>query len=334
MASFKSNPVFCSLLVVLGLVAAGEGYGIYNRSVAAKKSATQLTQKRNELRSLHSSSPAPSDASKAAVEEDLRRTEAALATMHEGLKGQGPTAQRMRSETVPAQPTDVFFNITTFVEKTRDKMKAADIKIKADERFGFTAYASEGPDRDLISQVFRQRQVTEYLMDALIGADPSELVSIQRERPVAPVPAGSTAPVAAPKPTGSNAVITDLFEIDPRITARVPGFIQASAFRMTFIGETASLRALLNKLATFELPLVVRSVEVESVANTKQSPTAATAPANTLASIFGTPATSATAAAEPAPPKPLVEKVQSKFTVTVELIDLVEAPTTAAPTTN
>jgi hypothetical protein len=51
-----------------------------------------------------------------------------------------------------------------------------------------------------------------------------------------------------------------------------------------------------------------------------------------LNSIFGTPV--AAAAAQPAKPKPLVEKPLSKFTVTVELIDLVEAPTTEATPTN
>jgi hypothetical protein len=119
---------------------------------------------------------------------------------------------------------------------------------------------------------------------------------------------------------------TDLFEIDSRITARVPGFVNASAFRISFVGETEALRALLNKLAGFELPLVVRSVEVEPVVKTK-----APAATNSLNSIFGTVDKAATA--EPEQPKPLVEKVLSKFTVTVELIDLFEAPTNEATPT-
>jgi hypothetical protein len=330
MASFKTNPVFCSVLVVLGLLAAGEGYGIYNRSVAAKKSAAQLMQKRNELSNLQSSKPAPNAANKAAIEESLRHTEAALASMHEGLKGRGPTAQGLRAETVPSQPTDVFFNITTFVERMRDKTKAAEIKIKADERFGFSSYANEGPDRELIPQVFRQRQIIGYLMDALIAARPRELISIQRERPSAP---NAATPAPASRSSGSAQVSPDLFEIDPRISARVPGFISASAFRLTFVGETSVLRSLLNKVATFELPLVVRSVEVEPFADTANTSASSAAPANSLASIFGTTAASS-APAEAAPAKPLVEKTPSKFTVTVELIDLVEAPLTEATPTN
>ena len=202
----------------------------------------------------------------------------------------------------------------------RQKAQALKIKIKPDERFGFYTYISTGPDRDLIPQVFRQRLVGEYLLDALMDARPSEFLSLHRERPLtkaesAALAAGQSLPTAPTSASSSS--VSDFFQIDPRISARVPGFVGATAFRLTFISNTESLRILLNKLATFELPLVVRSVEVEPVVT------------NTLNSIFGTAATTTTPA-EPVPPKPLVEKVLSKFTVTVELIDLVEAPATEA----
>lgn len=333
MASFKTHPVFYSVIAVLGLAAVAGGYGIYDRSNAAAKSAKVVAAKRAELSSLLGSTPAPTQESKAAVEADLRRTEIALGKMRDELKGQGPTASALRAAAVPAEPTDAFFNIATFVEKTREKAEAAKIKIKADERFGFSTHSSAGPDRELIPQVFRQRQVSEYLLDALIAARPVELVSVQRERPLTKADIAAAAAGQAsgtPRPSGGNSTTTgDFFEIDPRISARVPGFVGATAFRLTFNGETDSLRSFLNKLATFELPLVVRSVEVEPIA---KSTTAAAAPANSLSSIFGTVATPATA--EPAKPKPLVEKPLSKFTVTVELIDLVEAPASeATPTT-
>lgn len=335
MASFKSNPIFCSVLGVLGLAVAAAGWGIYDRSAAADKNAAQLAQKRNELNALQAVKPVPSEASKAAVEADLARTEIALTKMREELKGRGPVAEGLRNTQPPTEPTEVFFNLETFVEKMRQKAQAAEVKVKPDERFGFYTYDRTGPERDLIPQVFRQRLVAEYLVEALINARPNELLSLQRERPltkaeITALAAGQTP--SRPVSAGSTPGNADFFDIDPRISARVPGFVGASAFRLTFVSQTESLRILLNKLATFELPLVVRSVEVEPVAKTQG--TAAAAPANTLASIFGTAAPAAAATAEPAKPKPLVEKVLSKFTVTVELIDLVEAPATeATPTT-
>jgi len=336
MASFKSNPVFYSALIVIGVVVAGEGWCIFERSNAVQKSQKLLVQKRGELAALQAVDPYPSAANKAAVEADLLRTQNALATMREELKGRGPTAEQLRNAKVPAEPTDVFFDIANFVENNRVKAKQAGVKIKADERFGFSVYASAGPERDLIPQVFRQRQIAQYLLDALFAANPRELLSLQRERPqtnaqLAAIAAGQVAPAVAAEASGTN---IDLFEIDSRLSARVPGFVSATAFRVTFIGDTESLRLLLNKLAAFELPLVVRSVEVEpSTASTTTANEPAATAANSLSAIFGnTPAASA-ASTEPVKPKPLVAKVLSKFTVTIELIDLVSATSNAATPT-
>lgn len=336
MASFKSNPIYFSLLGVCGLAVLASGWGIYSQHAAAEKSAKTLVLKRNELSGLLSLNPAPTQANKAAIEADLKRTEIALGQMREELKGRGPVAEGLRKATPPSEPTDVFFNLETFVEKTRQKAQAAKIKLKPDERFGFYTYKQTGPDRDLIPQVFRQRLVAEYLIDALFEAQPAELVSVMRERPLtkaaqAAIAAGQPLPAAPASTNSSNSPTeNDFFDIDPRISARVPGFVGASAFRLTFISETETLRVLLNKLATFELPLVVRSVEVEPMP--KAAAATATTQANTLSSIFGT--APSTTAPEAAPAKPLVEKVLSKFTVTVELIDLVEAPATEATPTS
>ena len=103
--------------------------------------------------------------------------------------------------------------------------------------------------------------------------------------------------------------------MDPRITARKAGFVDASAFRLSFIGKTSSLRSLLNKLGTFELPLVVRSVEVEA-----GDPEPGEPPLNDNGEPIKI---------DPAKPEPKfvpkVEVLRSKFTVTIEYIDLVSA---------
>src|SRR4051812_36707602 len=133
MASFKSNPVYYSLIGILGLAVVAAGWGIYDRHAAAEKSASQLAQKRGELSALQAVRPVPSEASKTAVEADLKRTEAALAIMREELKGRGPVAENLRKAVVPSEPTDVFFNLETFVEKMRQKAQSLDVKVKPDE---------------------------------------------------------------------------------------------------------------------------------------------------------------------------------------------------------
>ena len=335
MASFKSHPVFSSLLIVICVVVAGEAWICYNRFEVAKKSAAGLRAKRTELASLEAVRPFPSEESKAAVEADLRRTQVALDTMRAQLKGRGPAAEQLRNTKIPAEPTDMFFDLATFIEKTREKAQQGAVKIKADERFGFATYANAGPERDLIPQVFLQRQIAQYLIEALIDAHPSELVSLQRERPLTKAQRDllgtgqSLPPVSRSSAPGGE---SDLFEIDPRITARVPGFVVATSFRLNFIGDTGALRAFLNKLATFELPLVVRSVEVAPATATAGTAGSATTNQTTLSAIFSPDAATATpATVSTVKTKPLVEKILSQFTVTVEFIDLVT--TTAAGAT-
>lgn len=333
MASFKSNPVYYTSLGLLGVAALAAGWAVYDRHEAANKSEARLQAKQNEVRSIQAVRPAPTEASKAAIEADLRRTEAALSAMRDQLRVRGAVADALRNTQPPGGSTEVFFNLETFVERMRRKAADAGIKLKAGERFGFYTYTSTGPERDLIPAVFRQRQVAEYLLNALMDAKPSELVAFHRERPLTKaqremLAAGQTLQAPAQN-SGNNPGATDFFEIDRRISARVPGFVDATAFRLTFVGETSTLRALLNKLAEFELPLVVRSVEVEPAA--RPAPAPAAPPANSLSAIFGTPAPATPP--EEVKPKPLVERIPSTFTVTVELIDLVEAPATEASTT-
>ena len=336
MASFKSYPIFGTLLIVIGVVVAGEAWLSYNRFAAAKKSAAALNQRRNEFASLQAEKPFLSEESKAAVEADLRRTQVALATMREQLKGRGPAAEQLRNAKVPVEPTDMFFDLNFFTEKTREKIQQAKITIKADERFGFATYATAGPQRDLIPEVFRQRQIMQYLVDALIDAHPSQLLSLQRERPLTQAQRALLA-AGQPLPPGPRAATqeaeADFFDIDPRISARVPGFVAATSFRLNFVGDTAALRTFLNKLATFELPLVVRSVEVEpATAATTGAPAATNQ--TTLSAIFGSETTATPTTVAQAKPKALVEKVSSKFTVTVEFIDLVTTTSTGATPTS
>jgi hypothetical protein len=341
MASFKSHPIFYSALIALGVVVLAEGAFTYERSTKAAKAAAALAKQRDELATLKGSNPFPNDESKTAIEADLRRTQIALDTMREELKGRGPAGEQLRAAKVPAEATDLFFDLATFVEKTREKATAANIKFKADERFGFTAYANAGPERELIPHVFRQRQVIQYLVEALIASNPKEINAIQRERPISKAELAESAQAASgefttPKTLKSVTSDPDLFEIDPRITARVPGFLNATSFRLVFNGDTESLRKLLNKLATFELPLVVRSVEVETAGQGSFGGNSiGSAPATDLNALFGlgASASSSGSAPEVEKPKPLVEKLFSKFTVTVELIDLVTATTPPASAT-
>jgi hypothetical protein len=291
------------------------------------------------------------------IEADLARAEQALAAMEAELKGRGPAAERLRNAKVPAARTDAYFDLATFVERMRDTARKHDVDLKPEAaRFGFAAYANEGPDTDHIEPVFRQRQVAQYLLEALLEAKPRALLAVKREAPLTKQEKkmreeARLAAEAGGQPDASLEITMpegpDYFQIDSRASARVPGFVDANAFRFVFTGQTAALRQFLNRLAGFELPVLVREVEVdvasgeEAAASTDETPASSEASPAAPASVV----LSLDPAAPKPPPKkaptrvstatPIVSKALSKFTVTVEFIELVppaaaaEAP--AAP---
>ena len=269
MASFKSHPFFYTSLLLAGALTAGQAWLLFSQRSAAQRVSAEIQQKKQVLDGYSFQKPFPSRENLAAVEADRRQTEKTRDEIRAGLRATGEVAEKIAAATVPGSPTDAYFDIANFVERVRAQARGASVLIAADNRFGFSAYASTGPVRDLIAPVFQQRQYAEYLIGALLGSKypPKEFVSLQREHPLTPdqkrqldeaIAAGQTPP-SANDTVGSG----DYFVIDPRTSARVADRVETVPFRLTFVGLTASLRAFLNELASFKLPFVVRSVEVE-----------------------------------------------------------------------
>ncbi len=156
----------------------------------------------------------------------------------------------------PKDRSGAFFALEAFRVRMRARADACGIGLRQSEQFGFAAYTHEGPEERLIGAVHRQRQLVEFLLTALFREPPMELRSVQRERPgqvrVADMSAATTAGVSE-----------DFFAIDPRISAKVSGFIESTAVRLVFVGRTPTLRAFLAGVGGYGVPLIVRSVEVE-----------------------------------------------------------------------
>jgi hypothetical protein len=347
MSSLKKYPLFSAALGVCTLVVVGEGWLIYERWKTARETEAKLKAKTSELMNMATLAPAPTKDVAAAIEADLAKGLRALATMRAELSGHGPAAERMASAKVPAIRTDAFFDLATFVEKTRELAKKLEIDVRPEAaRFGFATYANAAPEVDRIAPVFHQRQVAQYLLESLFEAKPRALLSVQRERTLtktereardaaiaalngAPID-GSTVLPGSAEPEGP-----DFFELNPGVSARAKDYLDTTAFKIAFTGQTASLRAFLNKLAGFELPVLVREVEVEPAPPEETAVVAdeaAPATASVAASVVlsARPAAAKAVAAKPAAPAPIVTKPLSKFTVTVEYIVLV-APAAVAP---
>ncbi len=348
-AWYRKNPVFASLMTLCALLVLGEMALIYERWSASRATAKKLVERQAELVGMRDVTPPPTREVAKEIEADWARAQQALAAMQGELKGRGPAAERLRSVKVPAARTDAYFDLATFVEKMRELAKKQDVEIRPEAaRFGFNAYANEGPDAGLIEPVFRQRSIAQYLIEALLEARPRALLMVKREPPLtkkereervaALAAALASGQPADPAVAGVEVAVPegpDYFQIDPRGSARVPGYVDATAFRLVFTGQTAALRQFLNRLAGFELPVLVREVEVEP-ATAEESAAVANdeTPADTPAaapSVVLTVKAPAKPPAKKAPPRapvstPIVTQPLSKFTVTVEYIDLVTPP--------
>lgn len=363
---YRKNPLFASALTLCALLVLGEGWLIYDRFAASRAAAKKLVQKESELMAMKDLSPVPTRPVATAIEADLARAQRAVAAMQAELKGRGPAAERLASAKVPTARTEAYFDLATFVEKTRELAKKNDVEIRPEAaRLGFALYANEGPKEDRIASVFHQRQVIQYIVESLIEARPRAIFAVQRERALnksekEALAAAQLAAAAAggvpvePPPENAPGVGSpaepespDIFAVDPRVSARSTGYIDTTPVRVVFTGQTGVLRAFLNKLASFELPVLVREVEVDR-ANAEE--TAAAAPVTTATEEGAVPEdASAPAPASivlkakpkvvavtvkagvPAAPKraaatPMVSKPLSKFIVTVEYLNLVPAP--------
>jgi hypothetical protein len=90
---------------------------------------------------------------------------------------------------------------------------------------------------------------------------------------------------------------------------------------LSFTGYTDSLRSFLNNLARFDLPIVVRSIDIKRQGEIKN--TTASTNSNNLDSIFGAFGGSDDEEAPKEAQKPVISENLSTFTVVLEFIEIV-----------
>lgn len=327
MASFKSYPIFYTSLLLIGAVTAGEVWLTFSQRGQTAKIEAEIAQKQQALDAFAFQAPFPSKENLALIEQDLAQADKTRDEIRKTLSASSEVATRIASATVPATPTDAYFDIANYVERIRENAQKGGVMLGAENRLGFSAYASTGPEREFIPTVFLQRQYADYLLSVLIESQAREIVSLQRERPVSAEEKRLAEEAIAngqsvSSPSGSDT--DDYFVIDPRTSARVEGFVNTIPFRLSFVGTTTALRNLLNQLAKFDLPAVVRSVEVEPLAGSDTGRSAKPVASNNPFSLFGGNAEGDSSGAAAEAVKPLVEQTDSRFVVTVEFVTLVD----------
>jgi hypothetical protein len=318
MRRFPGNSFFVPALAVLALLFVAEIRAVFTIRNGTARARARGEHRLRELKQFQAAAPAATAENAVTIEEDVGRAEQALAALQSDLTMRNRVAAGWARVPVPADRWKSFLDLSEFVERTRERAARAGVGLKPDERFGFSAYGTEGPETGMIPAVFRQRLVVEALMEGLLDAQPLRLLSIQREGPLA-----SGASPSAPSRTPAarmGARPADLFVLEPRLSSRVAGVADATAFRLVFVGTTGVLRRLLNRLSRFELPVVVRCVEVEPAAGPDSAPVEPVASGlKFLAPTMESPADDAENLV------PVASPAFSKFTVTVESIQFESA---------
>lgn len=305
----RKNPLFAAVLALGFAAVVAQGWFIYATWQRTKRAEVALRQRQEERDWLARQSPALSPANSDAIAADVAAAEKKLAELRRTLAGRGRWWPAP-----PKRTTDAYFALASFAEKTRALAVRQQVELRPDERFGFASYANVGPEPELLGAVHRQRVLIEHLVESLLEARPRAFLGVQREHPLTAAqraalrePPAPGAPAAAATEARHGGDAKDFFEPDPQLRLRVPGLVETEAFRIEFTGQTQTLRAFLNDLAAFKLPLVVRSVEVEALS-----------------------ADAAPAERKVGAPVPLVAQNFSKFAVVLEFVEL-PPPAPASP---
>lgn len=299
MAWLRKHPIFALVLLVSAAAVTWEGWQLYGAWQRTTRAEAVLRQRKEERDWLAHRTPALSAENSEAIAADVAAAGRRLEELRRALQGRGrwlPAA--------PHRPIDAYFALATFTKKTRALARRQQVELRADERFGFASYASIGPAADQLAAVHRQQVLVEHLVEALLEAQPRALLAVQRERPRSAT-AVLRADRAGAAELRAGEVAADFFELDAQVRLRGPGLADTEAFRVEFTGQTQSLRALITSLAVFQLPLVVRAVEVEPLAPE---------------------VTSTGVGAAAGAPVPLVTQNFSKFSVVVEFIEPSSGP--------
>ncbi|TVP75019.1 MAG: hypothetical protein EA353_14695 [Puniceicoccaceae bacterium] len=320
---FKKNPLFSALVIVCLLVFAAGVYLLVGATRELNEAESQLERVKREADNAHRSNPAP-------TRENLAAAKANVEALAENLSAIRQRLESGEDLTTTSDPVQLISRIQRHITSYRRMAEDAEergfrVTTPANFGFGFERYVTESPaiPEQFVERIDLQRQVLGYILEQLFAANPVSITRVQREL-IEVTPPTTTG--GRPQ-TGTASATGDRFTMDPALSARVPDAIDTLAFRLTFTGYTDVLRGFLNNLAEFELPIVVRSIEVQRHRRDTTPQRRSSGGGSSLEDIFG-PAASTTAPSRSpqtnlgATQRPVIEDNESEYTVILEYIQV------------
>ncbi|ADE54958.1 Amuc_1100 family pilus-like protein [Coraliomargarita akajimensis] len=316
----KKNPLFTVTIAVLLIAFLGLAYLAYASYAKTGKLKKKLGQAESQLRSQASLQIAPSEENVAASVENVAALEHKLSVIRGDLKHGSRLTSTDDGVRVLASVQQYISEFQRAVKNhTNEAGEPTPIIVPEDFGFGFDEYLNEAQPPATPQEVIyldKQRQVLGYFVRKLINASPAEIVSVERES--FDVTRGAAQPIAKTNDIKG-------FRVLEAVTAAQKGAIDTLGFRVSFVGGTSCLRDFLNDLNKFDLPIVVRSIEVErSEASEKASAPAEKNSMDDIFSAFGGDATQEEKqAAADQLNTPVIKGNTSKYTLILEYFEVV-----------
>ena len=304
MAWFKKNILFTIIMVLLAGVLAAEIFYVLGRRQEARAAEAEFQTKVEEHNALSSKKILPHENNVALLKAEVERQKEELGQYHNLLEGDGKLQEAFKN--YPKSRADAFFDIASFIQEYRRKAAEANVAIPANETFGFGAYSTTGPTEDKLAEVYKQRLIVAYILEEIFEAGPQALLSIRR-----PGEGGGSS--QGQREGGGS------FSLDPKFSVAIPDMATTLPFEVLFTGHTDTLRSFLNQLSSYEVPLVVRKVEVTPAGETPGERQQTEAPRRRSAPVQQEETATENESQEAVP---LVRDNLSRFTIALEFVDV------------
>ena len=164
-----------------------------------------------------------------------------------------------------------FENATLYSEPLEMESK---IVLPEKEAFGFAKFSGSNtaaPSDKNAPKLDLQLGILRYILTELYAARPISIQAIEREAVIELNDQKKDFSAMRTRSSRKKSIRTvkkslnpeDIFQVDPAITAQVPGSIHTMGFKLVFSGYTDCLREFLVRIADFEIPLVIRDISVK-----------------------------------------------------------------------
>ena len=267
----KEYPIFSfALASLIATVLAGCALGFlaYRKADVARQAFDRDEQR---LHKLLEESPAPTDANLEVARFNLSRLQELVTKRLAATKAKLTDFENRNP--VPASRSQMFFQLQAYrnqltidasnlakqnyasrISDGEDSDDVLDVlRLPENFSFGFSRYLNEPPADEDIGYVHRQKIILEHIIRKLFQSYPHSIEAVMRQS----VSGQTVKPV-----NNRQSRFQDEFEIPDHLTAARDGVVATLAFKVEFTGFTQSLRLFLSQIERFELPIIVRSVEV------------------------------------------------------------------------